>query len=171
MSDRDPLDEPEEGGPPPLPTTCGLATASLVLGVLGITCFSILAGIPALITGILALGKIRRSRGALTGGGLATGGIALGAISFILLPVLAGFLVPTLMRGRGVVDEMRCAGNLRQLFQPALTYSEGRGKGYFPHSPDGSTASLQAMLDAGRPVAVLVVRVGQAGENQADGVL
>jgi len=148
MSDRDPFDEPEEGGPPPLPTTCGLATASLVLGVLGITCFSIFAGIPALITGIRAQGKIRRSRGALTGGGLATGGIALGAISCILLPVAAGFLVPTLMRGRGEAYKIQCASNLLHLFPRAISYSSRKGEGYFPHSPAGSIASLQTMLDA-----------------------
>jgi hypothetical protein len=40
--------------PPLIPTskTCGLAIASLVLGILSLTCFGFLTGIPALITGI-----------------------------------------------------------------------------------------------------------------------
>jgi len=64
--------------------TDGKATASLVLGILSIMCFSVLAGIPAIILGVLARKDIARSGGALQGGGLAIGGMILGAFSVLI---------------------------------------------------------------------------------------
>ncbi|MHC4553411.1 MAG: DUF4190 domain-containing protein, partial [Planctomycetota bacterium] len=57
------------------PQTCGLAIASLVMGILSIFCNVILA-IPAIICGIIALVKISKSQGQLKGNGFAIAGIA-----------------------------------------------------------------------------------------------
>jgi len=66
------------------PKTEGLAVASIVLGVLTFFC-SILTGIPAIICGHIARGRIARSGGALAGGGVAMVGLLLGYLSIILL--------------------------------------------------------------------------------------
>lgn len=61
-------------------STNGLATASLVLGILGLFCG--ITAIVGLILGIVALGQIRKGRG--TGRGLAIGGIVTSAVAIAL---------------------------------------------------------------------------------------
>ncbi len=78
----------------PLPTpvaSSGLATASLICGI-GSVFFGPLAGIPAIITGHLALGKIKKSGGVLQGRGLAITGLILGYV-FTVLSVIVIMLV------------------------------------------------------------------------------
>jgi hypothetical protein len=125
----------------------GLGIASLVLGILGATCLTVLTGIPALILGFVALGRVRKSGGRLTGNGMAIGGIVLGALSILVLPVLAGFLVPTLLRGRGEAYKVQCANNLKQLYAAAAAYLQRSDSLAFPFQPQGSIASLQSMVD------------------------
>lgn len=82
------LAEATPAGPPPLtpampvagvpysrPVTDGLAVASLVLGVLGLTLVPFICSLPAVVCGHLSLGRIRRATGALAGHGLAVGGL------------------------------------------------------------------------------------------------
>ncbi len=116
-----------ETRPTYLPQTSGLAIASLVLGILGFTCFSILTGIPALILGIISLGKINKSSGAVTGKGMAIAGIVLGSLSILWLPIMAGFLVPTLMKARSAADEVRCQSNMRELSKLVQMYAATHG--------------------------------------------
>jgi len=70
--------------------TAGLATASLVLGILSVTCFSLLAGIPAVLLGALALKRIARAAGALGGKKQALAGLIMGCVSLLLLPLVIG---------------------------------------------------------------------------------
>lgn len=70
--------------------TAGLATASLALGILSVTCFSLLAGIPAVILGALALKRIARAAGSLGGKKQALAGLIMGCVSFLLLPLVIG---------------------------------------------------------------------------------
>src|SRR5712691_585197 len=50
--------------PPPVPgEEKGLAITSLVLGILSMVCFGFLTGIPAVICGHVARGRVRRSPG------------------------------------------------------------------------------------------------------------
>lgn len=73
----------------PVPVkTCTKATISLVLGILGLVCFGIFAGIPALILGILALKDIKKGEGSLAGSGMAIAGIVLGICSIVISLVL-----------------------------------------------------------------------------------
>jgi hypothetical protein len=82
---------------PPPPQSETKAIASLVLGILSLTCLGIFAGIPALVIGSLARRDIDRSQGRLTGRGLAAGGIVTGlfgtGLSLVIgLSVLGGAL-------------------------------------------------------------------------------
>ena len=110
---------------PPLQTlpaqrkTPGLAIWSLVLGILGLTCFWILTAIPAVICGHVAYGRIRRSAGALTGEGLALGGIITGyigiALSILVLPLLMAIAVPNFVKARSTAQMHACIANLMQI--------------------------------------------------------
>ena len=109
--------------PPPLPTpgqpkTSGLAIWSLVLGILGFFCFSILAGIPAVICGHTALSRIKRSGGLLEGNGLAIGGLVTGYISIAMVPLIAmltAIALPNFIKARNVAMTNMCINNLRQI--------------------------------------------------------
>jgi hypothetical protein len=86
--------------PPPSPRayasaavqTSGLAIASLVLGIGGLTVVPLLGSILAIILGYMARNDIRQRSGQVTGEGLATAGIVLGwiAIGLTILGLLVG---------------------------------------------------------------------------------
>ena len=69
--------------PPSVPQTEPSAIISLVLGILSVTIFGILTGIPAVIVGNAARKKIRANPQQLTGEGLATAGIVTGWIRIV----------------------------------------------------------------------------------------
>ena len=71
----------------PAQPTSGMAIASLLFGILGLTLFPVFGGIIALITGYMARNQIQQSGGTMGGQGLATAGIVLGWISIGLLVV------------------------------------------------------------------------------------
>jgi len=118
--------------PPTLPTspaqskTLGLAIWSLVLGILSLLCFSILAGIPAVICGHTALSRIKRSGGVLQGNGLAIGGLVTGYLSIALIPLigmLAAIAIPNFVNARNAAMMNICVNNLRQIDGAKLTWA------------------------------------------------
>jgi hypothetical protein len=58
--------------------TSALAIWSLVLGILSLTCFGFLSGIPAVICGHIARSEIKKSEGRLEGEGMALAGLITG---------------------------------------------------------------------------------------------
>ena len=111
---------PATTAPPPLPPvvaskTVGLAITSLVLGILSITCFSILTGIPAIICGILALNRINKSGGQLRGQGQAIGGLVTGGVSLLMIPIMAAMLLPAFSAAREKARRTQCMNNLKQI--------------------------------------------------------
>jgi uncharacterized membrane protein len=76
----DPRPSPSATGPYGPAVTNGLAEASLVLGILGLTLAPLVASIVGLVLGYVAKGQIDRSSGQQTGRGLAVAGIVLGWI-------------------------------------------------------------------------------------------
>lgn len=70
------------------PQTESMAIVSLVLGILSLTVFHFLAGIPAIIVGRSARAKIRAYPQQLTGEGMATAGIVMGWISVVIICVV-----------------------------------------------------------------------------------
>ncbi len=108
--------------PPPVPAVqkCGLATWSLVLGIMAIVlsmvCIGPLFAIPAVICGHIAYGRVKHSGGRLTGDGLALGGLITGYISIALIPViglLAAIAVPNFVKARTTAQQNACINNLR----------------------------------------------------------
>jgi len=78
--------------------TCNLAIWSLVLGILAVIPFGILAAIPAVICGHIALGQMKRAAGTLSGQGMAIAGLVTGYVGmfFTLVAVLLAILLPAL---------------------------------------------------------------------------
>jgi hypothetical protein len=60
-----------------------MATASLILGILGVICCGILAPVAAILA-FVSRNRIAQSGGALGGGGLAMAGLILGVIGTLL---------------------------------------------------------------------------------------
>jgi hypothetical protein len=83
------------GGPPKLPTN-GKATASLVLGILGLVILYVIGPILALVFGHIAKNEIEASNGTQGGGGFATAGIVMGwigiglALLYLVLVLIFG---------------------------------------------------------------------------------
>ncbi len=82
---------PYQGAP-----TSGLAVSSLVLGILSLLGCLIIAAIPAVICGHVALSGIRRSQGCISGDGLAWAGLIMGytAIAITALVFFAMVSIP-----------------------------------------------------------------------------
>ncbi|HEY9074771.1 MAG TPA: DUF4190 domain-containing protein [Desulfobaccales bacterium] len=105
---------------PDQPKNSGLAVWSLVLGILALVlvCIGPLFGIPAVICGHIAYSRIRRSAGALSGGGLALGGLITGYLSIALIPligILAAIAIPNFIKARNTAQMNMCIMNLRQI--------------------------------------------------------
>lgn len=87
--------------------TSALAIWSLVLGILGLLCFSCLTGIPAIICGHIGRSKIKLSQGALTGDGMALAGLILGYIGTVItIGIIAAIAIPQFAAYR---DKANCA--------------------------------------------------------------
>jgi hypothetical protein len=105
---------------PAEPKNCSLAVWSLVLGILAIVlvCIGPLFAIPAVICGHMAHSRIKRSAGALTGGGLALGGLITGYLSIALIPIIgmmAAIAIPNFVKARNAAQMNMCISNLRQI--------------------------------------------------------
>ncbi|MBE2179665.1 MAG: DUF4190 domain-containing protein [Chthoniobacterales bacterium] len=70
-----------------------LSIWSLVLGILSFLCFSLLAGIPAIICGHVSLGRLKKSA-LLRGKGMAITGLVLGYMSLVFVLALALLALP-----------------------------------------------------------------------------
>jgi type II secretory pathway pseudopilin PulG len=126
--------------PPSNQQTDGKATASLVLGILSLLCFSILAGIPAIILGHMSKANIRSSMGRLKGDGMATAGLVMGYISAAAIPlilIIAAIAIPNLLRAKISANEAIAASTVRTINTVQVTY-----QAQYPHqgyAPDLAT--------------------------------
>jgi len=84
-----------------------------------------------LILGIIALVKIKNSRGALGGGGLALAGVIVSAIFLFLLPILAAMLLPALAAAKQKAQGINCMSNVKQL-SVALRIYAGDNQNHYP---------------------------------------
>jgi prepilin-type processing-associated H-X9-DG protein len=108
----------------------GLAITSLVLGILGMFSCGATALI-GLILGIIAMVKIKKSRGALGGGGLALAGTIVSAVFILMIPVFAAMLLPALARAEQRAQAINCVNNVKQLSVAVRLYAADN-KDHYP---------------------------------------
>lgn len=103
----------------PQPKTSGLAIWSLVLGILSLTCFSILSAIPGVICGHKALSRIGRAGGSLSGKGIAIAGLVTGyigiACAILIIPLMLAIAIPNFVKARNTAMTNSCINNLRMI--------------------------------------------------------
>ena len=102
--------------------TSTAAVFSLVLGILSL-CLFFLAGIPAIILGVIGLRAVGRSGGRLRGRGLAVGGIILGTLG-TLCTGLALLSVPGGMAVRNQAAKQQSRNNLKQISLALINYGD-----------------------------------------------
>ena len=101
--------------------TSGMAVTSLVLGILGFCGLTALVG---LILGIVALVRISRSEGRLTGKGLAIAGICVSAFMLLIaIPLMAGLTFPAFAKAKQRAQTINCVNNVKQLALAARMYA------------------------------------------------
>jgi competence protein ComGC len=121
-------------GPTETVPTSGKATASLICGILGLTIFSILTSIPAIILGHMSRKEIRESAGRLKGDGMALAGMIMGYIAtgivVLIVPILiiAAIAIPNLLRSRMAANEASAVGVVRTLNTASQSYSEANNQ-------------------------------------------
>lgn len=109
-----------------------LAITSLICGILSLICGGPFLGIPAIIIGVLAIGKIKKGIG--SGKGLAVSGIATGSAGtiiagIVLISIIAGISSP---KNREIACRISCASNLKQIGLAVRMYSM-ENKEQFPY--------------------------------------
>lgn len=106
------------------PPTDGQATASMIFGILGLTCFWGVAGLPAVILGHISKSNIRKSMGQLGGDGMATAGLIMGYISIALgLLIAVAVIIPNLHRARMEESESAARSTVRTLNTSQVIYA------------------------------------------------
>jgi hypothetical protein len=99
--------------PPPVrQESNGLAVASLVSSILGLTLIPTIGSIIGLILGYMARNKIRDSAGAMGGEGLAKAGIIVGWIGIGLAAIGICIALIAIIAGVGIPGLAICAGGL-----------------------------------------------------------
>jgi type IV pilus assembly protein PilA len=125
---------PAAGAADTVPTS-GKATASLICGIMSLTIFSVLAGIPAIILGHMSRGEIKRAAGRMKGEGLALAGLIMGYVSLLAIPfilIIAAIAIPNLLRSRMAANEAGSVGSLRTIAAANDTYAATYQNGYAP---------------------------------------
>ena len=155
-------------GAPSQPKNSPLAIWSLVLGILGLACFSLFSAIPAVICGHKALSKIEKSGGTLGGRGLATGGLITGyigiACGLFCIPMLVAIAIPNFIKARDTSIRNASINDLRQIQAAKTQWALEKNKqggdvptdddlapylagGKFPVFPDGETCTIGAVTN------------------------
>jgi hypothetical protein len=94
----------------------GLAIASMVLGIMSVTCFSFFAGLPAIILGHVAHGRARRDPAQYGGAGMAIAGFVMGYVSLLLfLLIFPAMFLPALAAAKHKAMEINSVNNMKQI--------------------------------------------------------
>jgi type II secretory pathway pseudopilin PulG len=127
----------------------GLSVASLVLGILALFPFSFLTGIPAIITGAIALAQKRLGRG------MAIAGVVLGAVGTLVIGVglILALIVPNFVRFQERARRSSVKENMRVLQTALEAYAADHGGEYPGVESDWSNPEdfFYAYLPGGDP--------------------
>ena len=114
----------------------GLATASLVLGIIGFFTVGII-GVGAIVGIILAakaLSRIKHDPWQYGGRGMAIAGLVLNIVSLVSVPptgIIAAIAIPNLLASRRAANEGSAQSSLRTLHAAEATYQATKGAGNF----------------------------------------
>ena len=109
------MEQPPLSSVAPPARTSKLAVSSLVLGIIGLFCLPLLGGIPAVILGHKARGRIRQSGGTEGGAGLALAGLIMGYLSIVVAVVGLLVAIPLVIQAKKTGETLRCVANLRMI--------------------------------------------------------
>lgn len=124
---------------PTQPKAPGLASASLILGILGFfTCM--LTSIPAIITGHISLSKIKQASGLLGGRGMALTGTILGYVSLVIIIPLAALTTPAVFRAMERAETAVNSANASVVHSALMAYAIDNND-QFPPDLDSLIAS------------------------------
>jgi hypothetical protein len=119
-----------------------MAITSLVLGIVSFFCW-LFTGLPAVVLGIIALGRIKRSRGQLTGDGLAIAGIVTGAVSSLMvLPIMIALLLPAVQAAREAARRNQSIYNMKTILLAQHNYKDSHGGFPAPGGDVGAGSQL-----------------------------
>ena len=98
------------------PRISKLAMASVILGSLTVFCVTWpIFALPAIVCGVLALVKINKNKGQLTGTFLAVAGILVPVIMTFFVLLASAIALPAFFRAKMASQKTVCKTNLRQL--------------------------------------------------------
>jgi prepilin-type processing-associated H-X9-DG protein len=100
----------------------GLAITTLILGILGLVMCP-LAGIAAIMTGIVALTRISREPSRYGGRGMAIGGLVCGGASVVVGPMCIAILVTSLSQARELSKRIVCQANMKRIVTMSNLYA------------------------------------------------
>ena len=122
------------------PVSCGLATASLVLGISGF--IFIFTAVPAIVCGHIARSKIKKSQGQLEGSGMALAGIITGYAVLalcVLIASLAALATPMIMKQQKRAHQSEAISNAKCFGLALFEFNNDYGS-----YPNAETAKLVA---------------------------
>jgi type IV pilus assembly protein PilA len=108
------------------PKNDGKATASMVLGILSVTCLGFIAGIPAIVLGHMSRSSIAKSMGRLKGDGMALAGLIMGYLSVAVIPIIliiAAVAIPSLLRSKMAANTSGATATLRTVNTSQVVYT------------------------------------------------
>jgi type II secretory pathway pseudopilin PulG len=112
--------------PPQSQQNDGKAVGSLISGILAFTIAPLIAAIPAVVLGHMALSNIKKSAGRLKGEGMAVAGLVLGYLNLAAIPlilIIAAIAIPNLLRAKQTANMAAGASTVRTLNTTQVTYS------------------------------------------------
>ena len=150
----------------------GLATASLVLGILGVFSLGILliGSVIGLILGVRAVLKANREPYVYGGRGVAIGGIvanSFGILTIVPFALIAAIAIPNLLMARMAANEASAIGHLRTLATAEATYQATVGNGSYGSMQDLIAAGTIAANSASKNGYQFKVRLLDLNENAA----